>query len=193
MHYWRQEMFAALQAAADAAEEIPAWQDYAAYCRLRQRGLRQQSLGSLEAFIDRLANADFEQRLGFVRWVMPRSDRRSDGDLLAPQPLYDRLIGPTLREWSERRPAEAEPHFWLGIREHGRDHLRKAVDLDPRLTEARIVLAGCLLGDVEHAQRMGSDVAGLDAMIREATELIEGLPESDLKRQFAEELGIYKN
>jgi hypothetical protein len=192
MHYWRKGMFKALQAAADAAEGIPAWRDYATYCRLRERGLRQQSLHSLEAFIGRLVDSDFEQRLAFVRWVMPRSDSTSDGVLLVPRPLYDRLVGPTLREWSQRRPTEAEPHFWLGMREHRREHLRHAVDLDPRLTEARVRLASYLLGDVEHAERIGRDVAGLDTTIREVCELIGGLPESDLKRELGEELDGYK-
>jgi hypothetical protein len=106
--------------------------------------------------------------------------------------LYDRLIGPTLREWSHRRPTEAEPHYWLGVREHRREDLRRAVTLDPRLAEARVRLAGYLLADIEHAERIGRDVSGIGTMIREASELIGGLPESDLKRELEEELDGYK-
>lgn len=192
MHYWRKGMFEALLAVAGAAEGIPAWRDYATYCRLRERGLRLESLQSLEAFIGRLVDSDFEQRLAFVRWVMPRSDSASGGDLLVPRPLYDRLIGPTLREWSQRRPTEAEPYYWLGMREHRREDLRHAVALDPRLTEARVRLAGYLLADVEHAERIGREVSGVGTTIREANELIGGLPESVLKRELEEELDGYK-
>jgi hypothetical protein len=185
-------MFEALQAAASAAEGIPEWRDYATYCRLRERGLRQESLDSLEAFLGRLVDSAFEQRLAFVRWVMPRVDSASNGDLLIPWPLYDRLIRPTLREWSQRRPTDAEPHHWLGTREHAREHLRRAITLDPRLTEVRVRLVGYLLADVEYAKRIGRDVSELDATIREANELIRELPESDLKRELAEELDGYK-
>jgi hypothetical protein len=106
--------------------------------------------------------------------------------------LYDRLIGPTLREWSQRRPTEAEPLDWLGRREHRREELRHAVTLDPRLTEARVRLAGYLLADIEHAERIARDVSGIGTMIREASELIGGLPDSDLKRELEGELDGYK-
>jgi hypothetical protein len=191
MHYWRKEMFEALQEAANVAEGIPGWGDYVAYCRLREKGLRQQSLDRLETFIGRLIEGDFEQRLVFARWVMSQSNS-AGGDLLIPSPLYDRLIGPTLREWSQRQPTEAEPYFWLGMREHRRDLLRLAIDLDHRLTEARVRLAGYLLAEVEHAERIGSDFLGLKATIREASELIGCLPESDLKFELENELEGYK-
>jgi hypothetical protein len=71
MHYWRKGMFEVLLEVADAAEGIPEWRDYATYCRLRERGLRQESLHSLDTFIGHLVESDFEQRLAFVRWVMP--------------------------------------------------------------------------------------------------------------------------
>lgn len=192
MHYWRKGMFEALRAAANSAEEIPEWRDYATYCRLRERGLREESLHSLEAFISRLVDSNFEQRLAFVRWILPQTDSASNGDLLLPRPLYDRLIRPTLREWSQRRPIEAEPHYWLGMREHQRDDLRRAITLDPRLTEARARLTGYLLADLEHAERIGRDLSGLDTTVREVNELIGELPESDLKRELAEELDGYK-
>jgi hypothetical protein len=61
------------------------------------------------------------------------------------------------------------------------------------LTEARVRLAGYLLADIEHAERIGRDASGLDTAIREASELIGGLPESDRKRELAEELDSYKS
>jgi hypothetical protein len=192
MHYWRKGMFEALQAAASAAEGIPEWRDYATYCRLRERGLRKKSLESLEAFLGRLVDSAFEQRLAFVCWVMPRADSASNGDLLIPWPLYDRLIRPTLLEWSQRRPAEPEPQYWLGTREHGTERLRRAITLDPRLTEVRARLVGYLLANVEHAERLGRDVSEFDTTICEANELIGELPESELKRELAEELDGYK-
>jgi hypothetical protein len=188
-------MFGALRDAADGAEAVPEWGGYAAYCRLREQGLRQQSLDRLNAFIADQGGTDFECRLAFVRWLMPRADDASDGDLLIPQPLYDRLIRPTLEEWTLRMPQEAWPHFWLGLREHRREKLRRAVELDPCLTGARVRLAGYLLGDLEHAECIGHDLARSDASvaaaIREARALITGLPESDMKRDLSEEVQGY--
>jgi hypothetical protein len=65
-----------------------------------------------------------------LRWVMPRADDAADGGLLIPQPLYNRLIRPTLEEWAHRIPLEASPHFWLGLKEHRREELRRVVELD---------------------------------------------------------------
>ena len=133
MHYWRKGMFEAMRDAAEAAAGVPEWADYAEYCRLREQGLRQQSLDRLNAFLTDQVGADFERRLAFVRWVMTRVVDASDSDLLISQPLYHQLIRPTLREWVKRQPLEALPHFWLGMREHNREELRRAIELDPPL------------------------------------------------------------
>ena len=57
-------------------------------------------------------------------------------------------------------------------------------------------MAGYLLGDVGHAERIGWAVARLDPTvgmaIREAIELIECLPDSDVKRDLLEELEGYR-
>jgi hypothetical protein len=78
------------------------------------------------------------------------------------------------------------------VREHRREDLRRAVTLDPRLAEARVRLAGYVLADIEQAERIGRDVSGIGTMIREASELIGELLESDLKRELEEELDGYK-
>ena len=84
--------------------------------------------------------------------IMPRM-----AVFLVPQPLYDRLMDQL--GMVRRRPTEAEPHYWLGMREHRREDLRDAITLDRRLTEAKS-LPGWLpfLADVERAEH-GCDLS----------------------------------
>lgn len=147
-------MFEALTEAAASAQADPSWDNYAEYCRLRERGLRKEALLRLDAFITALAPAPFERRLPFVRWVLleaTREDHPIQGSLLLPHPLFERLVVPTLREWAERETQAAEPEFWLGHTLNSTEHYRRAVALDPSHDAARACLAHRLLGFVAYS------------------------------------------
>lgn len=143
-------MFAALQrAAADAAGD-PALEEYATYCRLREKGLRRQALSHVERLASSLADAAFPRRLAFVSWVLAESlagESTSDGLLLLPHPLRRRLVEPTLLDWTRWRSDVPEPHFWLGMMALGHGsgrvfpdaavrHFRDALHRDPSFAPA---------------------------------------------------------
>jgi hypothetical protein len=153
---------------ASDAEREPAWYTYARYCRERGLGLRKQALGNLETFVAAAERWPFEARLSFVAWLCAHLERpgwaRFD---LTPHPLTNRLLGPTLLEWTARDPRAPLPHRWLGmffgyghpgIRaalveppgsvEH---HLRRAIELAPTEQPARVRLAELLIGGLEYA------------------------------------------
>lgn len=138
-------MFEALQRTAADAHGDPALEEFAAYCRLREQGLRKQALAHVEQLVASLADEAFPHRRAFVSWVLVQSlqgEWDSDGLLLLPHPLRRRLIEPTLLDWTRWRPDAPEPHFWLGMLAMGHgsswvfpeaaaQHFRDALARDP--------------------------------------------------------------
>jgi hypothetical protein len=191
-------MFEALAEAAEAAQSDPAWEGYADYCRLREQGLRKESLRRLDAFITALAPSPFERRLPFVRWVLleaERGDHPSNGMLLLPHPLVERLVVPTLREWEECEPQAAEPAFWLGHTLNSTEHYRRAITLDPSHAAARACLAHHLLGFAAYSTHelpsgyIGEPEEGL-AALDEAEALVSGLPPSEERESLLREVAM---
>ncbi|MEM1054763.1 MAG: hypothetical protein AAGI52_04500 [Bacteroidota bacterium] len=115
-------MIEALRKTATDASGDPSLESYAAYCRLREQGLRKQALSLVSQLADQLAVEPFPQRRRFIGWVLRQSIEGAhppDGLLLLPYPLVRRLIEPTLLDWTRWRPEDPEPHFWLGMLSSG--------------------------------------------------------------------------
>lgn len=150
-----------LNAAADA-EGVPAWEGYARYCRLRERGLRGDALRYLGEFLRAAEKWTFEERREFAVWLSRMLEARENRyDDLTPHPLIAKLLRPTLLEWAEREPGDVLPHRWLGMFFSGyphaksgwssREHLRRAIELDPAEQPARIRLIHHQLGSLDFA------------------------------------------
>lgn len=195
---------------ASEAEREPAWHAYAHYCRERERGLRKQALQNLETFVGTAERWPFESRLSFVAWLCAHLERpgwaRFD---LTPHPLANRILRPTLVEWTSRDPRSPLPHRWLGmffgysyldIRagrvvppasvEH---HLRRAIELDPTEQPARVRLAELLIGgleyDAHHLPEYYIGQAENDVGVaEEAAHLIEGITDPDVRGRLRGEL-----
>jgi hypothetical protein len=127
MLHWRGDYFEHLRRFASLAREIPEWSDYASFCEKYEQGLRREAFGSLEHFIEYLEKSPFSERCKFVSWLLPRVDGIEGKHMLAPFPLSNRIIQPTLCEWIVAEPECAEPHLWLG----DYDNLRHALVLKP--------------------------------------------------------------
>ena len=155
----------AMRLVASDAEREPGWHTYARYCRERERGLRKQSLRHLETFVAEAEQWPFGARHCFVAWLCVHLERpgwmRFD---LTPYPLTNRLLKPTLVEWTTRDPRASLPHRWLGIicsylgtraglmepPESVEHHLGRAIELDPTEQPARVRLAELLIGGLEY-------------------------------------------
>jgi hypothetical protein len=144
MWFWRERYYQALQEAVAAAGAFPEWAAFAAYCTDCQSGLRRQAFAKLDQFIAGLEGAAFAERQRFIRWLLRQADPRDGCHLLLPHPLRQRVILPTLEEWTRREPAAPEPHRWLG----GREHLQRALELDPKDELARSWFIDCILQEV---------------------------------------------
>lgn len=173
----------ALALIAGASDMSPAWGDFADYCRLRAGGRRQDALTRLDRFIAAMQARDFEDRRVFVCWVTAAKGLVDKG-LLIPQPLRTRLVVPTVMEWRDREPDDADACYLEGRYCHPPtfgnesaplDCFRRAIELAPDHQAARRAIIDWVLGAVEDAQHelphgyLGSpeeDIADLEEALR---------------------------
>jgi hypothetical protein len=143
-----------LSAIAREAGEHSEWREFSAFADSRSRGLRTEALRHLSHFIRTANDWEFEERLGFCRWLLGKGGVFGDLGIAAPQPLHANLLVPTIRQWLEREPKIAEAHLWLGLLrcDDPSDHLAHALVLDPNCEQARRVLVEWIIGDIEYNQ-----------------------------------------
>jgi len=147
MLHWRSDYFENLRRVASLARTIPEWSAYASFCEQYEQGLRQDAFVRLERFIEYMEKAPLSERRRFVSWLLPRVDGVEGKHMLAPHPLSNRIIQPTLCEWIVAEPERAEPHLWLG----DYDNLKHALTLKPDDNVIRRKLVACILNRVDWA------------------------------------------
>ena len=143
---------AACLVVAKEAEAKPAWADYAAYCRLREQGLRKQAFGHLSSFIAQARSWEFETQKEFVLWLCSKMDAVKDADYGPyPTPLRNQLFAPFFEEWLEREPRNDDAHAvkarYLGDHKSYED----AIAINPSNQRARHALACDCLYDLWYA------------------------------------------
>jgi hypothetical protein len=173
MYYWREQYFLGLKATAAAAlKESAKWQDYGTFCLEYERGLRQQAFRVLERFMHSMEREPFNERRQFVSWLMSAAYRHDGRHMLIPHPLRIRVVEPTLLEWTIVEPDCSEPHRWLG----GREHLARAVELDPDDQIALREFIVCLLSEVGYAtHELPVGLLGSALTVLETLEKVETL------------------
>jgi hypothetical protein len=136
------------------ARKEESWLDFSRFCELRGQGVRAAAMEELGKFLKANASAPFERRLTFSRWLLRRSREFQDVRVLLPHPILEQFVVPTLRQWCEACPREAEPHLWLGLLmcDIPSDHLDQALELDPSCELARQTLTNWILGHVDYNQ-----------------------------------------
>ena len=79
------------------------WDDYSAYCRAREAGLRRLAFDHLSGFIHSMKGASPERQRKFVCWVCERLlENEPDSSPLLPEPLLSQFVLPILEEWKNR-------------------------------------------------------------------------------------------
>jgi len=132
----------------------PQYRIFAEFAELRGQGVRRGALDKLRCFLDLATFWPFPERLVFVRWLLEKSRKFSDSSIVLPQVARERLVVPTVREWSEANSAEAEPWLWLGLLRCDRParHLERALALDPSCDLARKTLIEWIISDIKYNQ-----------------------------------------
>lgn len=149
MWYWNQENFEGLERVAQLATNH-GLSMLADYCRLRVRGLRNQALQVLRAFVTEQQKLPVSEARRVADVIMTiQSDNPEVHSLLA-QPLWNGFLRPLLEEW-KRESDSLIPRRWLGIHAGNTDLLREVLDRDPADTRARVILVARLIGHVDHA------------------------------------------
>jgi len=146
-------------------------------------------MDALKVFLDDTVAWNFIERLKFTKWLLSRSIGVSDPRVLIPHPLLSRMIVPTLREWQASMPEASEPHLWLGLLrcDDPRQHIQRALELDPSNQMARCTLIDWILGDVEYSQHhfpefyIGDPEADLAILAR--AQHLTGLVEGQARKQ----------
>jgi len=182
MWYWRDDYFQTLKTIGAEAAKSPAWGDYADFCSNYESGMRPQAFTSLERFMLALERAPFPARRQFVSWLMQATDGTSGAHMAVPHPLRLRIVEPTLVEWTAVEPEASEPHRWIG----GYDHLKRAIELNPRDELATRKLITLIAGNVgthhlpdHYIGDPQKDLAALD----EADALLEAIGDNDVRNR----------
>ena len=147
------DMNALIFLAAEAKKEEE-WHDFSRFCQLRGQGVRAVAIKHLNKFLQVAAPWSLEKRLAFSKWVLWRSRKFKDDRVVLPHPIRERLIVPTLRNWLDTSPGEAEAHLWLGLLrcDDPSCHLDRTLKLDPSCELARQTLTDWIISDVEYNQ-----------------------------------------
>ena len=119
----------------------------------------------MKAFVDETATWDDRRRREFVEWLCVRLEPHPEAAHRATRPqMVERLVHPTLRKWTGTNINDPRPHRWLGLLFAGyrfyrrnaendppvnaKEHLRKAIAIDPREQPSRIRLVELLIDDI---------------------------------------------
>jgi hypothetical protein len=163
----------------------------ASYCRLRERGLRNDAFAHLREFIREAQQWSLPERARFADWIL--SLQRSHPQIydLIPYPLQQDLIEPTLRDWCRAEPMHPVRYRWLGTDED----LRRAVELDPAEQVARQLFIERVAGAVDfsiHELSSGYEYLGDPEddlrQLREAEEMLQGIKDVERRNHYTQEL-----
>lgn len=190
--YWRSQAFKGLAEAAEATSRDSDLAEFTEFCRLRERGLRRQALTVMDGFIGKARAWPLDKRQSFIRLLM--SLYTTDGNMLMPHPLLEGVVLPSLKQWTQEAPADAEPWRWLGILTHSGNSLEKALALDPHDQVTRQILISYILADVSYGVHelpwgyLGSPNDDLTTLNR-AEELASGLVDTKTAEPLRNRIG----
>lgn len=192
MWYWNKQNFESLVAVADSIANQPQWSLFAQYCRLREKGLRPQSLQAIAQLIDEAATWTVHERRQFVDWLYETSLRNPKAHQLIPTPLNQQLLVPTLKEWVASEPSNATPERWLGFATADHQHFSNALSLDSTDDVSRYRLVSCDLADVDHQchhlpECFLGEIDTAIALMHRARELAAGFSDPEITITFEED------
>jgi hypothetical protein len=193
MYYWNRTNFEGLRAVALSLADRPELADFAAYCEMRHRGLRQQAMDRLTAFLACAGAWSTPDRRRFANWICEVHSRNPGVHQLIAEPLKRWLVS-VLHSWAAE-DVGATPRRWLGLLTHETRFFDQALQADPADDFSRSRAVDALVGEIEYATHhipegfIGDPQAVLDTAA-EAEKLLAGFRDSaarDLAREDIEQ------
>jgi hypothetical protein len=151
MHYWNKDNFEGLLQIAQQLEANEHLKQLAAYCRFRELGIRRDAFRALDLFLEESHSFDSATaRLAATQILEINALTQGVHHFLA-QPLVKRFLLPTLQAWMQEDASTNIPVRWLGMLNHDRELLARALSMCPDDVPVRRRLIDFALGDVDHA------------------------------------------
>lgn len=192
MHYWNQDNFQSLTAIAEAYADTPGYEGFAAYCQLRERGLKKPALQALADFIAACHHAPLDvQRERACELAALHYHTPAAHQLLA-QPLRV-YLGQILEAWCQEAPPSPVPYRWAAVIKEDTAYFHQALEQDPNDAIALYRLAVAYLGQVDYqTHHLGEsffigDEAHAETALARAGELIARLAPEQTPKWLAEE------
>lgn len=150
MDYWGRASFESLSA---LAQEFAGHSDLvglAEYCRLRDKGLRSQALIRLDEFLNQASLWASDRARRHVILILEANDQNHSHQFMC-HPLLTQLIYPTLEQWINDEPLDAEPLGWIGLLRCDASALKRALCLRPNDIRIRRQLIEFETGDLDYS------------------------------------------
>ena len=143
-HYWRKDWYKSLETVVSDSQSV-IWYKYRDYCQAQENGLRKQAFEHLDRFLESICSQLLENRLAFVRWIMPIAHQSPNFEQLLPYPIIEKLIRITLSQAVEQDPHDPDLLFWTGHLLRDQDLLQKAVEVSSEHVDSRTMLINWIL------------------------------------------------
>ena len=197
MYYWNQDNFQSLLELAKTLEPVPGLEPLAAYCVLREQGLRAQAFEKLRHFLADTAQWTAQQARENVLVILQADARAPAAHQFMVAPLLQQFVYPTLERWLADEPSAVAPQRWLGLLRGDAEMLRAALAREPADVVVRSKLIGFALDAADYATHHLSEsillqpVSDVREAIALARQLIEAAPDAEPFAHFVAEANTY--
>ncbi|MEM7172363.1 MAG: hypothetical protein AAF530_19505 [Pseudomonadota bacterium] len=182
---WNQDNFQSLAKLANLLEQDTQLALLASYCRLREEGRRKEAFQALEGFLDKVKTLSLERRYQIANEILEAKETLPQAHQFMSQPLWERLIKPTINQYLDKNPDCLSALRWHGIYSNSSKSLRKLLELDPSDHLARrTFIVRWFLQEVDFATHHINEglllarLPDIEEWLDEADKLLAGAPDS---------------
>jgi hypothetical protein len=193
-YYWNRDNFAGLASLSSALRVDSRLERLAAYCELREKGLRREAFAQLDAFLKEAASWDVPVQRALAVHVLEAHWKTPDVHQFLTAPLRERFLERVLEEWRAADANDPVPARHLALLHGERSLLAEALRLNPKDDAVRAALAGILLCLVDHAThhlvegKFIGDEDDASALLTEAGSILAGAEHASSVRALIQDL-----
>lgn len=85
------------------------------FCLYKDKGLRKQSLKSLNLFLQQALEWDIKKQQQFACWIFEVIEVSEDVHQVLIHPLEERLLKPLMEKWMDLNPEDPRMYRWYGL------------------------------------------------------------------------------